>query len=137
MKRISWLLVAVLLLGLVGTGAARAEAPIPGDGTAQVRVYELKHLATKEAGVVLRTIFEAGRIAELPERGVLIVADTPAKLDAIDRLLERIDRPATRQRSATAGAAFAGAAPAAARSSETAAAGTAQEGGGIAAAGAR
>ncbi len=112
MRRMRWLLMAGLSLALLGTGAARAQAPIPGDGTAQVRVYELKHLATREAALVLRTIFEAGRIAELPERGVLIVADTPAKLDAIDRLLERIDRPATRRRSAAAGTAPAGAAPA-------------------------
>lgn len=98
MIRSRCLLLVGLSLVVLGFGWAAAEAPLPGDGTTQVRVFELKHLATKEAGLVLRTIFEAGRIAELPDRGVLIIADLPARLDAMGKLLEKIDQPVARAR---------------------------------------
>lgn len=98
MIRSRCLLLVGLSLAVLGFGSTLAEAPLPGDGATQVRVFELKHLATKEAGLVLRTIFEAGRIAELPERGVLIVADAPARLEAMAKLLEKVDQPIARAR---------------------------------------
>ncbi len=103
MIRARWLLLLGVSIAVLGTGfVAAAEPPQPSEDILQVRVYQLKHLPTKEAQLVIRTIYEARRVAELPDRAVLIVADTPAKLDAIGKLLERIDLPPVRNGAAAA-----------------------------------
>jgi len=99
-----WLLLLGVSIVVLGTGfAAATEPPQPSDESLSVTVYQLKHLETKEAQLVIRTIYEARRVAELPDRGVLVVADTPARPDAIGKLLERIDLPPAKGRAVTAG----------------------------------
>lgn len=96
-----WLRVLCVSSVMLGAGlVTAAESTQSGDENLKVKVYTLKHLATQDAVMVLRAIYEVRRVAELRDRSMVIVADTHSKLDAIGKLLERIDVPPVKDKAA-------------------------------------
>lgn len=95
LKKVTRALVPGLFL-LLSTAALAGPTDVVAKGLEDnvIKVIELKYLEVKDAQTVVRAILEMRHLAELSDRGLLVLSDTEAKVDAAIKLLQRLDVPA-------------------------------------------
>lgn len=64
----------------------------------EIRVFELEHLATKSAQIVLRTILDTRLLAEVSEQRALVLRGDAQTVEVAARILREIDVPLPRWR---------------------------------------
>jgi type II secretory pathway component GspD/PulD (secretin) len=102
MHRIGRNTTGLLPLVLLATLTVAPAVAHDAEATDQViKVVRLKHLDTKSAVTVLRSIFQTRQIAELPDRDIIIFRDSADGVEQSAKLLREIDVPAPTKQEST------------------------------------